>query len=104
MIAGLRQRIAKLEGRTSTGPVTLVFSDGTQRVIKGSTRHWQRLNTYLFERDAAEAEGLPLPESPLAIELQWLADCTDITGENCQAFFLTRALAGCNEEEQDNEE
>jgi hypothetical protein len=49
MIGGLRRRIEALEARASYDPIVLIFRDGTQRIIKGSTKHWKALNAALFE-------------------------------------------------------
>jgi hypothetical protein len=83
MIGSLRQRIAKLEARVSTEPITLRMSDGSQQSISGSTRHWQRLNAAMLADDYA---------GPLSIELEWLGSAVTIEGANRQAFALTQAL------------
>ena len=94
----LRRRIELLEQRTSCDPIVLSFVDGTQKIIKGTTAHWQALNAALFEREEAKAGGIPAPVSALSVELAWLEDAEQISGTNAQMFALTKALCGFNDE------
>ena len=94
----LRRRIEQLEERTSCDPITLVFADGSQRVINGSVRHWRALNAALFERDSEQPDSTLVPASHLLLELDWLQASEQILGTNAQVFALTKALCSSNDE------
>jgi hypothetical protein len=94
MNEGLRRRITALEQQLTTAPVILVMGDGSHRLIRGSGKHFAALCA------AMDSDK----ENPLAHELRWLEDATEISGRSAEMFnLLAVLLRGPIDAEEDEE-
>jgi hypothetical protein len=97
MKTSISKRIAALEVKFHREPVTIHLADGSQHIIRGDIKHWQALNSAACEKINAESKGLPIPDNPLSIEVEWLMNSVRIEEEAGMFGLLWAMLAGPTE-------
>lgn len=103
MSTTLEKRIAALETRAVADPVVLHFADGSERVIRGDSRHWAALHSAWCEMETAELDCVPVPEHVLFAELAAIGRAVRIEEEGQRFGLLGIMLQGPNEDAEESQ-
>jgi hypothetical protein len=85
------KRIAALESRIQRNPVVIHLADGSQRIIRGSVKHYFALFQAAMQMHGDDTDYLPMPDHPLFPEIDAIKHSVKID-EPAQMFTLLWAM------------